>query len=252
MKTDLAKIRMSVSIPPNNATVESSVPLGEYMDFSKPVSFDVIGADGGAKQTYTVQLRVVPTAIDVKELWKKTAAELNFVSNNNGGAIAFSGNYLVVHERTKFDYYNLQDGTKAGTLSFEGIDWNTLTRTVPLYMAGDDAGNIVASNFYMTRWMPAGGTNTIHMFWWEGVTAKPKLLFSYDVDIDKPGNIDVGRKIYVRGGDISKHAFLYMGVSFQNMFYAGKFKTGRLFPNNPIKLNMIRDTRWECNPPSFP
>ncbi|WP_286846949.1 MULTISPECIES: DUF5018 domain-containing protein [unclassified Proteiniphilum] len=232
LKTDLAKIRMSVSIP-NNATVESSVPLGEYMDFSKPVSFDVIGADG-AKQTYTVQLRVVPTAIDVKELWKKTAAELNFVSNNNG-AIAFSGNYLVVHERTKFDYYNLQDGTKAGTLSFEGIDWNTLTRTVPLYMAGDDAGNIVASNFYMTRWMPAGGTNTIHMFWWEGVTAKPKLLFSYDVDIDKPGNIDVGRKIYVRG-DISKHAFLYMGVSFQNMFLRWEIQNGQVVSEQPDKI----------------
>ncbi|MDD4159252.1 MAG: DUF5018 domain-containing protein [Proteiniphilum sp.] len=168
------------------------------------------------------------------ELWRKTATELAFVKHNNG-AIAFSGDYLVVHERTKFDYYKLKDGAKAGTLSFEGIDWDTLTRTVPLFMAGDEAGNIVACNFYMSRWMPAGGTNTIHMFWWEGVAAKPKLLFSYDVEIDKPGNIDVGRKIYVRG-DMTKHAFLYMGVSFQNMFLRWEIQNGQVVSAQPDKI----------------
>ncbi len=232
LKTDLNKIRMSVSIP-NNATVQSSVPMGEYMNFSEPVSFDVIGADG-AKKTYTVKLKVIPTSIKVKELWKKTASELNFVKHNNA-AVAFSGDYLVVHERTVFNYYNLKDGTKAGTMSFEGIDWDTLTRKVPLFMAGDDAGNIVSCNFYMSRWFPEGGTNTIHMFWWKGVTAKPELLFTYDVDIDKPGNIDVGRKIYVKG-DMTRHAFLYMGVSFQNMFLRWEIKNGKVVSEQPDKI----------------
>lgn len=39
IKTDLTKIRMSVNAP-NNAIVESSIPLGQYMDFTKPVSFE--------------------------------------------------------------------------------------------------------------------------------------------------------------------------------------------------------------------
>ncbi len=170
------------------------------------------------------------------ELWRKTASELGFVKHNNG-ALAFSGDYLVVHERTKFDYYNIKDGTKAGTMSFEGIDWDTLTRTAPLFMAGDEAGNIVATNFYMSRWMPAGGTNTIHMFWWEGVTAKPELLFSYDVDLDDlPGNKDVGRKIFVKG-DLKKHALLYMGVSFQNMFLRWEVKDGKVVSEKPDKVS---------------
>ena len=30
--------------------------------------------------------------------------------------------------------------------------------------------------------MPEGGNNIIHMYWWK-VTAEPKLLFSYDVQL---------------------------------------------------------------------
>ncbi|MBS5614591.1 MAG: DUF5018 domain-containing protein, partial [Prevotella buccalis] len=88
IKTDLTKIRMSVNAP-NNAIVESSIPLGQYMDFTKPVSFDVIAANGD-KKTYTVDLKVVPTAIQVDELWRKTGSQLNFVKHNNGG-LAISG-----------------------------------------------------------------------------------------------------------------------------------------------------------------
>lgn len=234
ISTELNKIRMSVSIP-NNAIVESPTPLGEYMDFSKPVTFDVIGADG-AKKTYTVNLTIIPTAIGIEELWNKTATELSFVTHNNG-AVAISGDYVVVHERTKFDYYNINDGSKAGTMSFEGIDWANLTRTVPLFMANDDAGNIVATNFYMSRWMPAGGNNIIHMYWWDGVTAKPKLLFAYDVQLSElTGNVDLGRKFYVKG-DISKHAFLYMGVSFQNMFLRWEIKNGAPVSGQPEKIS---------------
>ena len=248
INTDLTKVRMSVSIP-NNATIKSETPLGQFMDFTKPITFDVVGADGVAK-TYTVKLRIVATAINIQELWKKTASELNFVTHNNG-ALAISGDYLVIHERTRFDYYNLHDGTKAGTMSFEGVDWNTLTRTVPLFMANDDAGNIVSCNFYMSRWMPEDGTNTIHMFWWEGVTAKPKLLFSYDVDIELPGNIDVGRKFYVRG-DITKHAFLYMGVSFQNMFLRWEIKNGNVVSEEPEKIKLDIDYQMGTFPTIVP
>lgn len=233
IKTDLTKVRMSVNAP-NNAIVESSIPLGQYMDFTKPVSFDVIAANGD-KKTYTVDLKVVPTAIQVDELWRKTGSQLNFVKHNNGG-LAISGDYLVIHERTKFDYYNLKDGTKSGTLSMEGVDWNTLTRTVPLFIANDDAGNIVSTNFYMNRWMPKDGTSTIHMFWWEGVNAKPKLLFSYDVNLDEfAGNKDVGRKFYVKG-NIKEHAFLYMGVSFQNVFLRWEIKNGKPVSQQPEKI----------------
>jgi hypothetical protein len=169
------------------------------------------------------------------ELWRKNAAELNFVRHNNA-ALAFSGEYLVVHERTKFDYYKIADGTKAGTLSFEGIDWATLTRTVPLFMAGDDAGNIVATNFYRSVGIPVGGNNIIHMYWWEGVTAKPKLLFAYDVDLnDLPGDKDVGRRIYVKG-NIKEHALLYMGVSNQNMFLRWEIKKGQVVSGQPEKV----------------
>lgn len=233
IQTDLTKIRMSVNIP-NNAMIESQTPMGEYMDFSKNVTFDVIAANGD-KKSYTIKLKVIPTEIEIQELWSKSATDLNFVKHNNG-ALAISDNYLVIHERTKFDYYNINDGTKVGTMSFEGIDWSSLTRTVPLFMTNDDAGNIVATNFYMSRWMPTGGNNIIHMFWWKGVTAKPELLFSYDVDLeDLPGNKDVGRKIYVKG-DISKHAFLYMGVSFQNMFLRWEIKEGKVVSEQPKKI----------------
>jgi|BioPla2DNA2_1021312.scaffolds.fasta_scaffold00114_39 hypothetical protein len=324
MNTDRTKVRMSVSLP-NNATVVSPSPLGEYMDFTKPVSFEVVGADN-AKKSYTVnatftpndvfqvsltlpngtvftgqsspnpndtiivevsdnyteqlsnikvgaalpgsattttpfpatsdltspvsftakgahgiqgdyviKVKVVPAILEIKPLWNKTATELNFVTHNNG-AVAISGDYLVVHERTKFDYYNITDGSKAGTMSFEGIDWANLTRIVPLFMANDDAGNIVATNFYMSRWMPEGGNNIIHMYWWEGVTAEPKLLFSYDVQLPGlTGNIDVGRKIYVTG-DIRDHAFLYMGVSFQNIFLRWEIKNGAPVSNQPEKI----------------
>lgn len=325
MNTDRTKVRMSLSLP-NNAYVSSSSPLGEYMDFTKPISFDVIGADnakktytinasftpndifpvsltvpngtvfngqslskpsdtifvevsdnyteqlstikvqvelpGGAKTIipfpatsdltssvsfevegehgikgkYVIKARMVPAILVIKELWNKSATEMGCFVKHNNGAVAFSGDYVVVHERTKFDYFNINDGSKAGTMSFEGIDWANLTRTVPLYMANDDAGNIVATNFYMNRSIPAGGNNIIHMYWWEGVTAQPKLLFSYDVQLPGlTGNIDVGRKIYVRG-DIRSHAYLYMGVSFQNMFLRWEIKNGVPVSNQPEKI----------------
>lgn len=229
LKTDLTKIRMSVSIP-NNATVESSVPLGEYMDFSQPVSFDVIGADG-AKQTYTVQLRVIPTEISVTELWRKNGSEIGFTPHNNG-AIGISGDYIVVHSRAGFSYFNLTDGSKAGDMSWEGIDWQDLGFKVPLHMTTDDAGNIVSCNAAV-----AGGQE-IHMFWWKGVTSKPELLFKYT--LESMPSAQIGRKIYVRG-DLTKHAFVYLAVSNNNVILRWEVKNGIVTSETPYKIEFDID-----------
>lgn len=224
LKTDLTKIRMSVSVP-NNATVASSVPLGEYMDFSKPVSFDVIGADG-AKQTYTVQLRVVPTEISRKELWRKNGSEIGFTAHNNG-AIGISGDYIVVHSRAGFSYFNLADGSKAGDMSWEGIDWQDLGFKVPLHMTTDDAGNIASCNAAVAE------GQEIHMFWWKGVTSKPELLFKYT--LESMPKAQIGRKIYVRG-DLTKHAFVYLAVSNNNVILRWEVKNGIVTSETPQKI----------------
>ncbi|KAF5064092.1 hypothetical protein DSECCO2_287880 [anaerobic digester metagenome] len=229
IKTDLAKIRMSVSIP-NNATVESAIPLGEYMDFSKPVSFDVIGADG-AKKTYTVKLKVIPSAIGIKELWKKTGSEMGFTTHNNG-AVGISGNYIIVHSRTGFSYFNLADGGKAGDMSWEGIDWQDLGFKLPLHMTTDDAGNIASCNAAV-----AGGQE-VHMFWWKGVTAKPELLFKYT--LESLPKAQIGRKIYVRG-DLTKHAFVYLAVSNNNVILQWEVKDGKVVSETPKKIEFNID-----------
>lgn len=228
-KTDLAKIRMSVSIP-NNATVESSVPLGEYMDFSGPVTISVIGVDGD-KKTYTINLKVIPTAIGIQELWKKTGSELGFTLHNNG-AIGISGNYIVVHDRAGFSYLNITDGTKAGDMSWEGIDWQDLGFKMPLHMTTDDAGNIASCN------AATAVGQEIHMFWWRGVTAKPELLFKYVLE-NMPG-AQIGRKIYVRG-DLTKHAFVYLAVSNNNTILRWEVKDGTVISETPKRIDFDVD-----------
>lgn len=227
--TDLTKIRMSVSIP-NNATVESEVPLGEYMDFSQPVTIGIIGADG-EKRTYTIKLKIIPTAIKVSELWKKTGSELGFSAHNNG-AIGISGNYIVVHDRSGFSYFNLTDGAKAGNMSWEGIDWQDLGFKMPLHMTTDDAGNIASCN------AATAVGQEIHMFWWKGVTAKPELLFKYVLE-NMPG-AQIGRKIYVKG-DLTKHAFVYLAVSNNNTILRWEVRDGRTVSETPKKIDFDID-----------
>ncbi len=228
-KTDVTKIRISVSVP-NNAIVESSVPLGEYMDFSKPVIISVTGADG-AKKTYTITLDVIPSAISTKELWKKTGSELGFAPHNNG-AIGISGNYIVVHDRARFSYFNISDGAKVGDMSWEGIDWQNLGFKMPLHMTTDDAGNIASCN------AATAAGQEIHMFWWRGVTAKPELLFRYVLE-NMPG-AQLGRKIYVRG-DLTKHAFVYLAVSNNNTILRWEVKDGKVVSETPKKINFDID-----------
>ncbi len=227
--TDLTKIRMSVSIP-NNATVESPVPLGEYMDFSQPVTISVIGADG-AKRTYTINLEVIPSAIGTQELWRKTGSELGFTPHNNG-AIGISGNYIVVHDRAGFSYFNITDGTKAGDMSWEGIDWQDLGFKMPLHMTTDDAGNIASCNAAVSV------GQEIHMFWWRGVTAEPELLFKYVLE-NMPG-AQIGRKIYVRG-DLTKHAFVYLAVSNNNTILRWEVKDGEVVSETPRRIDFDID-----------
>ena len=108
IKTDLSKLTMSVSIP-NNATIESEAPMGTYMDFSKPVNFDVINATG-ERRTYTVHAKLVATAIKTEELWRKTGSLIDFTPDNNR-SVGISGDYLVVHDRGRkgaYKYYILK------------------------------------------------------------------------------------------------------------------------------------------------
>lgn len=223
--TDMTKINVSANIP-NNAIVEPAF-VGP-VDLSKPYEFDVVGADG-VRQAYRIEAQL-SVVYNHRSLWKKTATELEFVNHNNG-SVGFSGNYIVVHDRAGFKYFNITDGSKAGEISMEGVDWSTLQNKVPLHMATDDAGNIVASNF---------GTavgHEIHMFGWEGVTAQPELLFSYV--LDEPGT-QIGRKIYIRG-DMKNHAFIYMALSNKNMFLQWEIKNGEVVSETPRKVEFDLD-----------
>ncbi len=227
--TDLAKIRMSVSVP-NNAIVESSSPLGEYMDFSQPVTISVISTEG-AKKTYTINLEVIPSAISIQELWRKTGSELSFAPHNNG-AIGISGDYIVVHDRAKFSYFNLSNGAKAGEMSWNGIDWQNLGIKMPLHMTTDDAGNIASCN------AATAVGQEIHMYWWRGVTAEPELLFKYVLE-NMPG-AQLGRKIYVRG-DLTKHAFVYLAVSNNNTILRWEVKDGEVVSETPKRIDFDID-----------
>lgn len=229
IRTDLKKIRMSVSVP-NNAVVESAVPLGEYMDFSKPVDFQVV-APNGDKKAYSVTLKVVPTAIAIQEVWRKTGTEMNFTAHNNG-AIGISGDYVVVHNRAGFAYYHIADGTKAGDMSWEGIDWKDLGFKMPLHMTTDDAGNIASCNAAV-----AVGQE-VHMYWWESVTAQPKRLFNYV--LENMPKAQIGRKIYVKG-DLKKHAFVYLAVSNHNAILRWEVKNGAVVSETPEKIEFHVD-----------
>ncbi|SHF31196.1 protein of unknown function [Mariniphaga anaerophila] len=223
--TDMTKISVSASIP-NNARVEPAF-VGP-VDLSQPYNFDVIGSDG-AKQSYVIEARL-SVVYQHRTLWKRTATELGF-NNHNNGAVGFSGDYVVVHDRGGFFYANISDGERVGDISMEGIDWSTLNRTVPLHMATDDAGNIASCNFGVAE------GDEIHMFWWEGVTGEPQLLFKYVLDI--PG-AQVGRKIYVRG-DMTDHAFLYLAISNNNIFLQWEIKDGKVVSDAPRRVNYTLD-----------
>ncbi len=223
--TDMSKINVSVNIP-NNARVEPA--FAGPVDLSEPYHFEVVGADG-ARQEYVIEANL-SVQYQHRTLWKKTATELGFTNHNNG-AVGFSGDYVVVHDRGGFKYFNISDGEKAGDVSMEGIDWGSLQRTVPLHMATDDAGNIASCNFGVAE------GDVIHMYWWEGVDATPELLFEYVFDIP---DAQVGRKIYVRG-DMTDHAFLYLGISKQNKFLQWEIKNGAVVSEEPRRVDYTWD-----------
>lgn len=215
-KTDLTKVTMYVEIP-NNAHVEPG--LGTFQDFTKPVTFSVIGSDGKTN-TYTVVAKLIPTNLYITELWKKTATQLDFVAHTNNG-VAISGDYVVVHSRTKFDYYKLSNGEKAGTMSWAGAD----LAPFPLNITSDDAGNIVSANF------TAGAGTEFRMYWWKSVAAEPVLLFKWTSDA--AGN--VGRKLYVKG-DMNKLAYIYAPVAGQGLFLRWEVKDGKVTSATPDKI----------------
>lgn len=234
--TDMTKVRVMANIP-NNAYIDPA--FVEPVDLSKPYSFDVVGADG-ERQSYTIR-STLSAVYNHKSIWKKTASELNFTNHNNG-AVGISGDYVVIHDRSGLFYLNVSNGIKAGDISMAGVDWDILPTKVPLHMATDDAGNIVASNF-----ATAIGQE-IHMFWWEGVTAKPKLLFKYVFDI--VGG-QIGRKIFVRG-DMKRHAFLYMGISNKNIFLQWEIKDGKVVSELPRQVDYSIDYTMGIQPKIVP
>jgi len=223
--TDMTRINVSASIP-NNARIEPA--FTGPVDLSEPFHFEVVGADG-ARQAYIIEAKL-SVLYQHRTKWRKTATELDFVNHNNG-AVGISGDYIVIHNRAGFTYHNISDGEKAGNISFNGVDWNTLQKTIPLHMATDDAGNIASCNF---------GTavgDVIHMFWWNGVTADPQLLFEYVFDIP---NAQIGRKIFVRG-DMNNHAFLYLAISNTNTFLQWEIKNGAVVSEIPRKVDFTLD-----------
>lgn len=231
INTDMTKLRMSVNVP-NNATVVSDPQMGTYMDFSKPVTFDVIGADG-EKKTYTVIANLVATAIQVEELWRRTGSEIGFTQHNNR-SVAISGDYLVVHDRATrgaYQYYDLLTGEGAGVLSNEGTDMD------PLHMISDDAGNIVSCSF-----TPGAGSE-LRVYWWKGVTAQPELLLKWTSDA--PGNI--GRKLYAKG-DFSTLGYLYATVSDNDLFLRWEVKDGKVTSEIPEKIEFTHPNGgWGAN-----
>ena len=225
VSTDMSKLRMLVNVP-NNATVEAEVPMGTYMDFTKPVSFDVVGADG-TRRTYTVTATLIATQIEIKELWKKTGSLMDFTQDNNR-SVGFSGDYLVVHDRGRkgaYKYYNIETGEEAGVLSNEGVNMD------PLHMISDDAGNIVSCSF-----TPGVGSE-LRVYWWNGVKAAPKQLLSWVSDITEK-NSNIGRKLYVKG-DMNKLAYLYATVSNLDMFLRWEIKDGVVTSDVPDKIQFI-------------
>ena len=63
------------------------------------------------------------------------------------------------------------------------------------------------------------------------------MLFEYVLDI--PG-VQVGRKIYVRG-DMTDHAFLYLGLSKKNMFLQWEIKDGQVVTQEPRRVDYSLD-----------
>lgn len=234
--TDMTKISVMASIP-NNARVEP--PFYGPVDLSTPYHFEVVGADE-KRQAYVIEAKL-SVVYQHRSMWKKTATQLNFTNHNNG-AVGISGDYVVVHNRTGFSYYNISNGEKAGDMSWNGIDWGSLQRTVPLHMTTDDAGNVASCNFGISV------GDEIHMFWWEGLTADPKLLFKYVLDIP---NAQIGRKIYVRG-NMKTHAFLYLGISNNNIFLQWEIKNGQVVSEQPRRVDYTLNYTMGLQPKIVP
>lgn len=171
------------------------------------------------------------------ELWKKKGSLMDF-SNHNNRSVGISGDYVVVHDRSvdgAFKYYNLESGEEAGALSNRDVDFGSVGS---LHMISDDAGNIVSGSF------AAGAGNEANIYWWNGVKADPKLLFTWVSDA--PGNI--GRKFFVKG-DMNKLAYLYATVSNNNMFLRWEIKDGKVTSSTPDKIEFTHPNAggWGIN-----
>lgn len=233
VKMDLTQYSMSVNIA-NNSKVVSDIPLGSPMDFSKPVSFDIVASDGSSR-TYTINVRILATNISVDEMWYKTAPDFEFTQHNNR-SIALSGDYFVVHDRaTKngaYNYYKIADGSFVGKLPALDVEIDAL------HMISDDAGNIVNCSF-----TPKAG-DVLKMFWWNGVKAEPKKLVEWTSTV--AGNL--GRKIYVKG-DMTKLAYIYVTEANGSNVARWEVKNGEVTSPDPEVIHVSHPvpTGWGTN-----
>ncbi len=230
---DLSKYRMSVNIA-NNSKIVSDTPFGEYLDFSKPYSFDVVAVDGSTR-TYTINVNIFASQIAVKELWYKLGSEFSFSQHNNR-SVGFSGDNLVVHDRSAngaYKYYDIKTGAYVGTLSNTGID-----AIDALHMISDDAGNIINCSF-----APNLGSNVV-MYWWKGVNADPEKLVEWESTVN--GNL--GRKIYVKG-DLTKLAYVYLTESGGNQVVRWEVVNGQVTSEEPdiIEVKHPVEGGWGTN-----
>ena len=229
--TDLSSQTAQVELS-NYATIspDPTVPR----NYTDSVLYTVTAQDG-TQQVYTVK-KGIPVKLDkgfgsVKELWNKSAGDLNF-DDYLQISIAVSGNYLVVPTSNEWvggstiKYYDRKAGNYVGNLNVTGVNG--------IYsIANDINGKIVGiNNLY------AG--NNVCLYEWDNVNAAPKLL-ARSTDWSSVASAFYGRKISIYG-DITSNAVIMASTDGTNAGGANNIlrwtvKNGQLVSQDPEVIN---------------
>lgn len=226
LKSAVAEVTIS-----DKATISPDPTVETDYTVADGVVYTVTAEDGTTKTEYTVTIIEATQVVTCNEVWNKTYGAIGLANSIfNNGAIAFSGNHIVMHDATVIDL----SGNSVGKVNLTGVEAGDSDNFQFACLSSDANGVLVGSIGLTSDGALAvnsdGIAKTRIYAWLDGYDKAPTLIkqsdeYNFALYMSVAGDIK-GKGILnyiapVRGATQMHHVYYTETGDWENAAWAG-------------------------------